>query len=939
MQNPPFYGYQNEKNYQHMGSSGQPNMGMNFNQNMAVQQYSTNTQPCLQQVTSMQAPNNIPMGMPSIPSIPAMQPQYTQPMTMPNIPQMGFPGQGTMNPPIGTNPSLNANPQGNIPGQSMMGIPGQAPVVPPMGMPGQPPLIPAMGMPGPPGMNDMQQKQQRLDPELMPSAIQVREDDKIAKNGPFPTGYPVADIPPLITTDYIGQDQGNCIPRFLRSTLYSVPTTNDMLKISHMPFVISCTPFAKVMANEYSPPIVNLGDIGPIRCQRCRAYMCPFMQFIDGGRKFKCPICNSSTPVCDEYFAHLDHTGRRIDISSRPEFCLGSYEFVATTAYCRDNIFPKEPVFIFMLDVSYNSIKSGLVQTISSNLKNLLSMLPKETYQNKSTLRVAFATYDNTLHFYNLSSKCQKPEMTIVTDIEDPFVPFIDGLLVDVSEAEESIQMILNEIPKLFQDTKITTSCLGPVIQAGLDVLKSSNRVGKIFVFHTNLPTMEAPGKLVNRDDRKVLGGEKEKTVLSPNGDFYTKLGEECSKNGVCVDLFLFPNSYIDVASISPLVSISGGHLYKYQYYDSTKDEKNFISDFKNAISCEIAFDAIIRIRTSTGLRPVNFYGHFLMQNSTDMEFGCLDPYKEVLAEIKYDDKLPENEPCYIQAAILYTSVSGQRRVRIHNLSLTTTTDFQNLYKFIEPDTFISYLYKYGERIVKERSIKDMKEQLIDMCAHILATYREKCSENSPMGQLILPEVLRLLPLYLGCIIKNDGLTGNSDLTVDDRAWLMQIIPGLRTEEVITLLYPKIYKVTDITYEDIEEDLIIPSEVRASFNLLKSTDAYIISNGFKIFLWIGQDVPSDWIENIFNLQHQKYINTENSHIPERDNSHSRGLRKIIEIMNKQLIRHSNILIIRQNDPLESWMKRFLVEDRYAGQTGSYVDSLCILHREIRAILS
>lgn len=52
---------------------------------------------------------------------------------------------------------------------------------------------------------------------------------------------------------------------------------------------------------------------------------------------------------------------------------------------------------------------------------------------------------------------------------------------------------------------------LGPVIQAGLDALKSADRVGKLFVFHTSLPTFEAPGRLKNREDRKLLGTDKEK--------------------------------------------------------------------------------------------------------------------------------------------------------------------------------------------------------------------------------------------------------------------------------------------------------------------------------------------------------------------------------------------------------------------------------------------
>ncbi|CEF70722.1 Sec24CD ortholog [Strongyloides ratti] len=909
----------------------------------------------------MGMPNQPPMGAPGGPQIgmsnqPQMGPPGGPQMGMPNQPpmgapgglQMGMPNQSPMGPPGGPQMGMQSQPPMGMPGQPPMGMPGQ----PPMGMSGGPQMgIPGgaqmgmpgqqlMGMPGPPGMMDsMQQKQQRLDPEQMPSAVQVREDDKIAKTGPFPTGYPTAELPPLVTTDYIAQDQGNSSPRFIRSTIYAVPQTNDMLKVSHVPFVVSCTPFAKPMSNEYIPPIVNLGELGPVRCQRCKAYMCPFMQFIDGGRKFKCPFCEASTPVVDEYFAHLDHTGRRTDIAHRPEFCLGSYEFVATTSYCKNKVLPKEPAFIFMLDVSYNAIKSGLVRTFCSNLKNFLSMLPKESYQEKSTLRVGLVTYDHTLHFYNLSSKAKKTEMTIVSDLEDVFVPFVDGFLVDASEAEESIQKVLDEIPKLFGNTKITDTCLGPVVQAGLDALKSSDRSGKIFVFHTSLPTLEAPGKLVNREDRKVLGGEKEKAVLSPNGDFYTKLGEECTKNGVCVDLFLFPNAFIDVASMAPLVSISGGHLYKYQYFDASKDSENFLIDFKNAISRETAFDAIMRIRTSTGLRATTFYGHFLMQNSTDMEFGAIDSNKQVMAEIKYDDKLPPNEPCYIQAAILYTSCSGQRRLRIHNLSLTTTIDFSIIYKAIEADTFVAYLYKNAERIVKEKIPKDMKEQTINLCAHVLATYRDKCSDNPPIGQLILPECLRLLPLYLGSIIKNDGLAGGADLTVDNRAWLMQLIPGMRTEEIMRILYPRIIPVTGVSVENDNDEFFMPSEIRASYEYLKKEEAYLIENGVNIFLWIGQQVSNEWIQAIFNVPNIQQVDNETHTIPERDNPQSRGLRKVAKIITNEILRHTKITIIRQTDPLEAWMKRFLVEDRYAGQGGSYVDSLCTLHREIRSILS
>lgn len=46
---------------------------------------------------------------------------------------------------------------------------------------------------------------------------------------------------------------------------------------------------------QHQPPLVNLGELGPVRCKRCRAYMCSFMQFVDGGRRFSCPFCTCVT--------------------------------------------------------------------------------------------------------------------------------------------------------------------------------------------------------------------------------------------------------------------------------------------------------------------------------------------------------------------------------------------------------------------------------------------------------------------------------------------------------------------------------------------------------------------------------------------------------------------------------------------------------------------
>ena len=62
--------------------------------------------------------------------------------------------------------------------------------------------------------------------------------------------------------------------------------------------------------------------------------------------------------------------------------------------------------------------------------------------------------------------------------------------------------------------------------------------------------------------------------------------------------------------------------------------------------------------------------------------------------EIKHDDKLSEEEGVYIQAALLYTSCSGVRRLRIINLSLKVSSQMGELFRACDLDAIINFVSK-----------------------------------------------------------------------------------------------------------------------------------------------------------------------------------------------------------------------------------------------------
>lgn len=850
------------------------------------------------------------------------------------------PGSQNMMPPNITSPIQSSAYSQNYPGGPAGYTQSGPPLTPPGNLPhgytqpGGFPAAPRAPTPSGP-MSGPSQQPRKLDPDQMPSPIQVIEDDKRARGGVFQTSAR-GIAPPLVTTNFNVEDHGNSSPRFIRSTMYTIPVSSDMMNTSKIPFATTITPFARLPDSEAPPPMVDLGQLGPVRCNRCKAYMCPFMQFVDGGRRFQCAFCNCNTDVPAEYFAHLDHTGRRTDCYDRPELCLGTYEFVATTDYCKDNKLPKPPAFIFMIDVSYNSVKSGLVHLICDRLKNdVLYNLPKETGADESEIRVGFVTYHKELHFFNVKGSLAQPQMMVVSDIEDVFVPLLDGFLVKLSESEAVIDSLLAQIPELFNDSRETEIVLGPVIQAGLDALISAECVGKLFIFHSSLPVAQAPGVLKNRDDRKLLGTEKEKTILTPQSNFYTKLGQECVKAGCSVELFLFPNSYIDVATIAEVPRITGGGLHKYQYFQADLSGDQLIDDLKTLVEKPVAFDCIMRVRTSTGIRPVDFLGNFYMSNTTDVEIASIDCDKAVTVEIKHDDKLSEGEGAFLQCAVLYTSVGGQRRLRIINQSFTCCSQMADLFRNCELDALINYSAKHAIRSTLNSNPKQVREHLMNQCAQILACYRQKCASPSSAGQLILPECMKLLPLYSNCLIKSSALQGSADISTDDRSWLMFLVNAMPVKATQCYFYPRLIPVHNL---DVDSENL-PVAVRCSYERMQDTGAYIIENGLVMLMWVGFNINQKWVQDVFGVHSAAQIDIDRTRLEEFDNPRSKKLKNVIAKIRAERQKHLKLIIVRQRDKLEPVFQQYLVEDRGANGTASYVDFLCHIHKEIRNILN
>ncbi len=144
---------------------------------------------------------------------------------------------------------------------------------------------------------------------------------------------------------------------------------------------------------------MSFGSKPIVRCKDCRAYVNPFIRFIDNGMKWICNFCGDINPTDNYYYSPLTAVGLRQDYEDRVELSKGSVDFIASNEYM--NRPPMPPTYVFVMDVSKPAIDTGYLLLATSTIK---SIVEQKLLPGGERTRICFITYDSSVHFYNLRS-------------------------------------------------------------------------------------------------------------------------------------------------------------------------------------------------------------------------------------------------------------------------------------------------------------------------------------------------------------------------------------------------------------------------------------------------------------------------------------------------------------------------------------------------------
>uniref|UniRef100_A0A8C6KJV6 SEC24 homolog B, COPII coat complex component n=1 Tax=Nothobranchius furzeri TaxID=105023 RepID=A0A8C6KJV6_NOTFU len=614
-----------------------------------------------------------------------------------------------------------------------------------------------------------------------------------------------------------------------------IPQTQALLNKARLPLGLLLHPFRDLQ----QLPVITSNTI--VRCRSCRTYINPFVTFLDQ-RRWKCNLCYRVNDVPDE-FMYNPVTRSYGEPHKRPEVQNSTVEFIASSDYM---LRPPQPaVYLFVLDVSHNAVEAGYLKYFCDALLENLDKMPGD-----ARTRVGFLTFDSTIHFYNLREGLSQPQMLVVSDIDDIFIPSHDSLMVNLKESKELVKELLTSLPAMFSQTRETHSALGPALQAAFKLMSPTG--GRVTVFQTQLPTLGA-GKLQSREDPNQRSGTKH---LGPATDFYKKLALDCSGQQIGVDFFLLSSQYSDLASLACISKYSAGSVFYYpsfHYIHNPAQLEKFQKDLDRYLTRKIGFEAVMRIRCTKGLSIHTFHGNFFVRSTDLLSLANVNPDSGFAVQMSIDNSLADSSLACFQAALLYTSSKGKRRIRVHTLCLPVVSQLTDVYIGADVQAVTCLLANMAIDRSISSSLSDARDALVNAVVDFVSAYKSSVSNLQQSG-LVVPAVMRLFPLYILALLKQKALRTGTSTRLDERVFAMCEFKTQPLQQLMRMVHPDLYRLDNMSDQGALHlnDSIVPQPhlLHLSAERLSRDGAFLMDCGNVFFLWIGKSCNEMFIRDV-----------------------------------------------------------------------------------------
>ncbi|CCD23834.1 Sfb3p NDAI_0C01730 [Naumovozyma dairenensis CBS 421] len=673
-------------------------------------------------------------------------------------------------------------------------------------------------------------------------------------------------VPPLPTTQFYCADQGSCDPRLMNLSMYNIPEDNHLRSATKLPLGLTVQPFAKLIPDEPIPLVGNASssEIPPLRCKRCRAYANPGFHF-QYDSKVVCNICKVEMQIPNEHI--LNAEGLRVDFNTSIELARGAVDFLAPKSYNATDAAPLPLHYAFLIDVSTHANENGSSLAVLEAVRETIEYIR----ENQTECKIGIIAYDNKLRFYNLRSELQLAQEYIVTELDDCFLPFYEGLFVKPENSMTVINDTLAKIGDFIRNDKYNHSpynCYGSALQAAQLALNivTGRQGGKIIASLNSLPNIGNGNLYIRKDDAT-------KRTLKCDNEFYVKLSEKLLRSYISVDLFVTSSAFVEMVSVGRPVLVTNGILKYYPQFRGDAYSTAVAADMVQNVSNIIGYQALMKVRCSAGLSVNQYYSESVDYTDRDPMIPVLTRDTTIDVLLKYDEKLKVGTDMSFQTAVLYTDLNGIRKIRSINCTGGVSNNIREVFKFIDQNSVMRIMINDILRTLGDCDFPKIRQIIDDKIVDILTQYRGLVNGNSA-SQLVLPDSLKTLPTYMLCFEKSELMKPNNQSTRgNNRINDLMKYSTLNSAQLSFKLYPQIIpfhvllEETDLTFYDANDKLlqIQPTSkdslsVLDGFGNLLDGGCYFIFDGETVYLWFNHNTNKMLLEDLLGVDPTLNIN-------------------------------------------------------------------------------
>jgi len=293
-----------------------------------------------------------------------------------------------------------------------------------------------------------------------------------------------------------------------------------------------------------------------------------------------------------------------------------------------------------------------------------------------------------------------------------------------------------------------------------------------------------------------------------------------------------------------------------------------------------------------------------------------------------------------MQTALLYTTSTGERRIRVHTLQIPISGQVADLFNGVDQDATVCLMSKIAaEKAVahNSRGLKDARDFFESRCVDTFRLFRSLFPpQYKQPDKLLVPNSLDNLPIHSMSMMKSAPFRPGTGVRLDEKVYLLLQISSMPIATAASFAYPRCYALHTLTGDQgmrgPDGKVKMPSPLRLSGDQLSPEGAFLIEDGLRCYMFLGKLVAPAFINQVFGLSSLEGVDGQSLTVPHLESDISMRINNILGHLRQTQFTYQQVHVSKEGEAKSADFINLLVEDRTNPQSLSYGDYLCHVHR-------